>query len=105
MSLPILGKIHNMYSITRDMIYDYHRANYYGENLIIVGVGNVNHEELCSFVDKHFSKIPRRSPISQPESLKPTFKNEVFLMESELTEKVNVGLLYEGPEWTKPEYY
>jgi len=52
-----------MYSITRDMISNYHTANYYGENLILVGVGNVNHEQLCEFVEKHFRRIPRVSPI------------------------------------------
>ena len=33
-----------MYSISRDMIVDYHKANYFGSNLIIVGAGDVNHE-------------------------------------------------------------
>ena len=44
MSLPILGKINNMYSINRDMIVNYHKANYYGGNLIVVGGGGIDHK-------------------------------------------------------------
>ena len=44
MSLPILGKINNMYSIDRDMIVNYHKANYYGGNFIVVGGGGINHK-------------------------------------------------------------
>ena len=48
MALPILGKITNMYSITRDMIVDYHNNNYFGENFIVIGAGNIKHEDLCN---------------------------------------------------------
>lgn len=30
-----------MYSISRDMIVKYHEDNYFGDNLIVCGVGNV----------------------------------------------------------------
>ncbi len=54
MSLPILGKISNMYSITRDMIIDYHKNNYYGENIIIIGGGDINHQKFCEHIEKYF---------------------------------------------------
>jgi predicted Zn-dependent peptidase len=43
MGLPILGVIENIYKISRDMIVDFHNRMYYGENLIIVGTGNIEH--------------------------------------------------------------
>ena len=49
MNLPILGKIANMYSISRDMIVEYHKNNYFGKNMILVAGGGVNHEEVCKF--------------------------------------------------------
>ncbi|CAD8062848.1 unnamed protein product [Paramecium sonneborni] len=104
MSLPILGKIQNMYSITREMIADYHKNNYYGENLIICGVGNIKQEQLCEYVTKHFSKIHKKNQQNKQE-IPVNFQNEVFLMQSELTEDINVGLFYKGPEWTDPHYY
>ena len=43
MGLPILGIIENIYKISRDMIVEFHNRMYYGENLVIVGTGNVEH--------------------------------------------------------------
>ena len=43
MGLPILGEINNIYKITRDMIVGFHKRMYYGENMMIVGTGNVEH--------------------------------------------------------------
>lgn len=43
MGMPILGGIDNIYKITRNMVTDFHTRNYFGENLVIVGTGNVDH--------------------------------------------------------------
>lgn len=43
MGQPILGDIDNIREINRDMVVDYHTTNYYGENMVIVGTGNIEH--------------------------------------------------------------
>jgi predicted Zn-dependent peptidase len=43
MGLPILGYLHNMQTISRDMIVNYHNENYVGENIIVVAAGDVDH--------------------------------------------------------------
>jgi processing peptidase subunit beta len=43
MGQPILGEIDNIGSMTRDMVVDFHATNYYGENMVIVGTGAVDH--------------------------------------------------------------
>ena len=43
MGQPILGDIDNIYQINRDMVVDFHSTNYYGENMCIIGTGNVDH--------------------------------------------------------------
>jgi processing peptidase subunit alpha/processing peptidase subunit beta len=60
MALPILGKINNMYTIDRDVVVKFHKANYFGENLIVVGCGDIKHDELCKFVLESFQKLPRK---------------------------------------------
>lgn len=94
-----------MYSIDRDTIVEYHKQNYFGKNLIIAGGGGINHEELCAHVDKCFRKMRSDPEVIPVQSLKPTFKHEVFMMESELTEGLNIGMFYEAPSWTHPHYY
>ena len=73
MALPILGKINNMYSIDRDMVVKFHKANYYGENLIVVGCGDVNHQDLCNYVLEAFAKLSKKPDILSPVSPKPKF--------------------------------
>lgn len=94
-----------MYSIGRETIVEYHKANYYGRNLIVVGGGGIKHEELCAQVDTHFKRMRSTPEVKAHEPPKPSFKHEVFMMESELTENLNIGLFYEAPSWTHPHYY
>lgn len=43
MGQPILGDIDNIRAITRDMVVDFHKRFYFGENLVVVGTGNIDH--------------------------------------------------------------
>ena len=43
MGLPILGEIDNIFKINRAMIVEYHQRMYFGENMVIVGTGNIEH--------------------------------------------------------------
>ena len=43
MGQPILGDIDNIRQINRDMVVDFHQRNYFGENMVIVGAGAVDH--------------------------------------------------------------
>lgn len=53
MGLPILGYIHNMQTISRQMIKDYHNSNYVGENIIVCAAGNIDHEVLHQAVERY----------------------------------------------------
>jgi len=44
MGQPILGDIDNIYEIKREMVVEFHQANYYGENMVIVGTGAISHQ-------------------------------------------------------------
>ena len=44
MGQPILGDIDNIRHITRDMITDFHQRTFFGENVVIVGAGAVEHQ-------------------------------------------------------------
>lgn len=57
MGLPILGEIDNIHKITRDMIVEYHQRMYFGENMVMVGTGNVNHDQLVDLAEQHFGKL------------------------------------------------
>lgn len=110
MGLPILGKINNIYSITRDMIVDYHKQNYFGENIIIIGAGDHKHEDLVEMVGNHFGKLPRKAPngsIQASNFIKPKFCDELCLLNSEdmHPDHLNIAFLQEAPSWMDPDYF
>lgn len=59
MGLPILGEIHNIHKITREMIVGFHQRMYFGENMVVVGTGNIEHQQLCDLVETHFGNLQR----------------------------------------------
>ena len=63
MGQPILGDIDNIRQINRDMVVNFRTANYFGENIVIVGTGAVEHQQLVDLCEKYFSGLPRRSNI------------------------------------------
>ena len=41
-------------NINRDMVVEYHDRFYRGENMVVVGAGAVEHQQLVEMVEKHF---------------------------------------------------
>lgn len=57
MGQPSKGDRDNVHSIKADQLKEFHAANYYGHNLVVVGVGNINHEEFVGQVNSHFQNM------------------------------------------------
>lgn len=51
MGQPILGDIDNINAITRDMVMEYKDRNYYGDNMVLVATGNVDHQEIVDMAE------------------------------------------------------
>ncbi len=60
MGLPILGYIHNMQTISRDMIKQYHNNNYIGDNIIVTAAGNIDHDILHDACERYIA-VPKSS--------------------------------------------
>lgn len=48
MGQPSKGDRDNVHNIKQEHVQEFHSANYYGDNLVVVGVGSINHEEFVS---------------------------------------------------------
>ena len=46
MGQPIKGDRDNVHNISVDHLRDFHGTNYFGDNVVVVAVGAVNHEEV-----------------------------------------------------------
>lgn len=57
----VIGTEDTIKSITRQQIVDYVKNHYSADRMVLVGAGNVDHEELCGFAEKYFNKLPKTS--------------------------------------------
>lgn len=105
MGQPILGDIDNIYEINRDMVVDFQKTNYYGENMVIVGTGNVNHQELVELAQKNFHTIPQKAPKKINNTNQPKFNSSLLYMRDDEMVNSNVGVFYDAPSWKDKDFY
>lgn len=105
MGQPILGDIDNIYQINRDMVVDFHANNYYGDNMVIVGTGNINHDQLVDLCEQHFSTVPKKSPKVTQNTEKPVFNPALLFIRDDEMVNSNVGVFYDAPGWKDPDFY
>jgi len=48
MGQPKKGDRDNVHSIKADQLREFHSTNFFGDNIVVVGAGNINHEELLT---------------------------------------------------------
>ncbi|TNV80358.1 hypothetical protein FGO68_gene11189 [Halteria grandinella] len=105
MGQPILGDIDNIYSINRDMIIDFHTANYYGDNMVVVATGNVNHDEVVEHVEKHFHTLKKKSVKPRANSERPVYNPGLLFIRDDEMINSNVGVFYDAPSWKDKDFY
>eukprot|EP00347_Sterkiella_histriomuscorum_P022409 403338596 len=105
MGQPILGDIDNIYQINREMVVDFQQTNYYGENMVIVGTGNVNHQQLVELSEKNFNSVPRKAPKAINNTHKPEFHTSHLYMRDDEMMNSNVGVFYNAPSWRDNDFY
>jgi processing peptidase subunit beta len=107
MGQPILGARENICSVTRDMVTNFHQANYIGENMIIVGTGDVEHKELVDLVKHHFANCHKISPegLERAGLDKPIFNPGLTMQRDDEMENCCTGVFYRAPSWMHEDYY
>lgn len=105
MGQPILGDIDNIRQINRDMVVNFRAANYFGENMVIVGTGAVEHQQLVDLVEKHFHSLPRRSNIPIMGLEKAIFNPGLLMIRDDEMVNSSVGVFYDAPGWKHPDFY
>ncbi len=57
---PILGSIESITGITRERVLRFYRRQYVHQNLVVAAAGRVDHEEVCTHVEKWLGEIKGR---------------------------------------------
>jgi len=107
MGQPILGIRENIGTISQDQIVEFQKTNYIGPNIVIVGAGDIKHEQLVELAEKHFGGLPGQVPAGlEVKNLeKPYFTPSVMMMRDDELANLNIGVFFEAPTWSHPDYY
>ena len=62
LSRTILGPVENINSISADDIVRYIKTNYPAPRMVLVGAGDIDHEELVKHAGDHFGSVPEFAP-------------------------------------------
>lgn len=87
------------------MVVDFHYTNYYGTNMVIVGTGNVNHDQLVELAQKNFSSLPALAPKRTNSIAKPDFHTSLMFIRDDEMMNSNAGVFYDAPNWTDKDFY
>lgn len=104
---PILGDIDNIYNVTQDMVKEYHMTHYVGKNMIVVGVGNIDHQAFVDSVAKEFGNLNSSPPpgFEKKNNDKPIYTPSIMLMRDDENYNAGVGVFYDAPSWHHEDYY
>jgi processing peptidase subunit beta len=99
----ILGPSKNIKSISRDDLVSYIQNHYKGPRMVLAGAGGVNHADLCSLAEKHFSKIGTLYPAEIPLDLNCRYTGSDVRVRDDDMPLAHVAIAVEGCGWTDPD--
>ena len=61
MGQPVKGDRDHLQNLTADHVREFHSNHFVGDNIVVVGAGNINHEEFVDQVNQHFSTLQKQT--------------------------------------------
>ncbi|KAF9651670.1 hypothetical protein BDM02DRAFT_3178695 [Thelephora ganbajun] len=104
----ILGPKANILSIKRDDLSNYIKINYTADRMVLVGTGAVDHQELVSLAEKHFSSLPvspNPIPLGRLSHSKTEFTGSEVRVRNDELPTAHIAIAVEGVGWSSPDYF
>ncbi len=105
MGQPIRGEADNLANLSVDDLQAYRALNYFGDNVVVVGSGNVNHDELVNEVQNAFQALSKSSSGARPNGEKNVFVPALLMIRDDEMYNSNVGVFYDAPSAKHADYY
>lgn len=102
---PVKGDRDNLHTLRADHLRDFHTTNYYGDNIVVVGAGNINHEEFVNQVNQHFASLPKQTSGKIKNREKSVFNPGLLFIRDDEMVNSNVAVFYDAPSIRHPDYY
>ena len=105
MGQPVKGDRDLTHTLGIDHLKDYHTANYFGDNVVVVATGDVNHDQIVDAVDQAFSALPKTSSVQIKNTEKPIYIPALLFIRDDEMVNANVGVFYDAPSIKDEDYY
>lgn len=105
MGQPIRGERDNLKNVSLEDIRDFHRNHYYGDNLTVVAVGDVNHQQIVDLVEQHFASIPKTSSHQATGTEEAVYTPGLLMIRDDEMYNANTGVFFDAPSIKHPDYY
>jgi predicted Zn-dependent peptidase len=105
MGQPIKGDRDLTHTLTVDQARDYLSTNFFGDNLVVIGVGNINHEEFVNQVNQSFQNVPKQTANKIKNKERPIYIPALLFIRDDEMVNSNVGVFYDAPSIKDPDYY
>jgi predicted Zn-dependent peptidase len=103
LGMSILGTEDSLNGLNRDKMFDYYKANYTPENIVISVVGNIKHEAVVEKVEKQFGNM--KSPAKKHVIIEKPVFDPIRITRNKETEQVHLCLGFEGVETDNESFY
>jgi predicted Zn-dependent peptidase len=104
--LPILGLVENIPKMSSEMVKQYHRDNYHGDNVQIVCAGGVDHKEIVALCERSFKNLPKTPAHRKNYEPAPAIftPGRMWIVQPSQGDRVYSILNMQGPGYTSPDY-
>jgi processing peptidase subunit beta len=106
MGQPVKGDRDVLHTISADNLRDFHSTHYFGDNIVIVGAGNINHDEFVRQVSASFQSLPKQTSGGKIKNKeRPIYIPALLFIRDDEMVNTNVGIFYDAPSIKDADYY
>ena len=102
---PIKGDADLLATLSVDDLRNYQAANYYGDNLVVVGTGNLNHEQFVDQVNNAFQSVSKTATGTRANTDKAVYVPALMFVRDDEMYNSNIGVFYDAPSIKHEDYY
>ena len=102
LSLPTRGTVETLQTLTTSDLQYFTQNNFKASNAVVVGTGNIPHEELLQAVEDNLQLAPGEKQVSKTKS---TFLGSEVRLRDDTLPKAWISIAVEGEPMNSPNYY